>query len=156
MTGPSRSARENRGAQAGRTTPTVVVGFDGTASSQHAMAYAAGVSRRTAGGLVVAYIAPISTSIGLTSFGGGTAPDWPLDDGNWIRRLADEVLHGTATRWQFTVGYGDVAAALAQLGHDHHADALIVGRSRVPARHVLGSVPARLARRAHCPVTVVP
>jgi nucleotide-binding universal stress UspA family protein len=140
----------------GRTTPTVVVGFDGSASSEHAMAYAAGVSRRTGGSLLVAYVVSISPTVGLTSLGTEAVSAWPVDDGVWMRRLAEEVLHGTGIRWRFTTGCGDVAAVLAQVGHDHHADALVVGRSRVPARHVLGSVPARLARRARCPVTVVP
>ena len=156
MTDSSRWAQEIPAAGSGRTTPIVVVGFDGSASSEHAIAYAAGVSRRTGGALLVAYVVSMSPAVGLASLGTEAVSTWPVDDGVWMRRLAEEVLDGTATRWRFTTGCGDVAAVLAQLGHEHHADALVVGRSRVPARHVLGSVPARLARRARCPITVVP
>jgi nucleotide-binding universal stress UspA family protein len=154
MTDSSPWGQEMAAAGCARTTPIVVVGFDGSASSEHAMAYAAGVSRRTGGSLLVAYVVSISPAVGLASLGTEAVTALPIDDGVWMRRLAEEVHHGTAIRWQFTTGCGDVAAVLAQLGHEHHADALVVGRSRV--RHVLGSVPGRLARRARCPITVVP
>jgi hypothetical protein len=95
MTDSSPWRQEMVAAGSGRTTPIVVIRFDGSASSEHAMAYAAGVSRRTGGSLLVAYVVAISPAVGLASLGTGAVSAWPVDDGVWMRRLAEEVLHGT-------------------------------------------------------------
>lgn len=140
------------------TAPKVVVGFDGSRSSEHALVYAAGVSRRTRGALLVAYIAAgcPSASIGLAPFSPEAAMAWRAHDVSWVQELAEELLEGTEIAWQFTTCYGDAAAGLKQLGEQHRVDLLVVGRSRFSARHLLGSVPARLTRHARCPITVVP
>ena len=136
-------------------TANVIVGFDGSRSSEHALAYAAGVSRRTGGALLVAYIAAGGTSIGQAPFTPEAATAWRAYDASRVRKQAEELLKGTGTTWQFTTVYGEAAAGIEQLGERHRADLLVVGRSRVPVRHVFGSVPARLARHARCPITVV-
>lgn len=136
--------------------PKVIVGFDGSPSSEHALAYAAGMSRRTAGSLLVAYIATGGSSVGLAPFPPEAATAWRAYDASRVRKLAEEVLEGTGTDWQFTTAYGEAAAGINQLSARHRVDLLVVGRSRTPVRHVRGSVPARLARHARCPITVVP
>lgn len=144
-------------AMAGRAAgPAILVGFDGSPSSEHALAYAAGLSRRMHGSLAVAYVAPSSSLAGLAPMGLGVCSSAVPDDRAWARRLVQEVLGDAVPRWELTVVEGDVAATLERLVVGHRFDMVVVGRSRSPAAHLLGSVPARLARRAPCPMIVVP
>jgi nucleotide-binding universal stress UspA family protein len=131
----------------------VMVGFDGSITSQHPLAYAAGLSRRIPGALYVAYVAPHPPSIGL---GAEAMAAVPVDDRLWIRELAAAVLQRMPTHWEFISCFGEVTASLERLAQEYRADVLVVGRSRGPRRHFLISVPARLARHARCPITVVP
>jgi nucleotide-binding universal stress UspA family protein len=131
----------------------IMVGFDGSITSQHALAFAAGMSHRIPGALYVAYVAPHPPSIGL---GAEATTAFPIDDSPWIRGVAAEALQRMPTRWEFVSCFGEVAASLERLAQEYRADVLVVGRSRTPRRHLLVSVPARLARRARCPITVVP
>jgi nucleotide-binding universal stress UspA family protein len=131
----------------------VMVGFDGSISSQHALAYAAGLSHRIPGALYVAYVAALPSSIGL---GAEAMIDVPVDDSPWIRELAAELLQHRPTHWEFISYFGEVAPSLELLAREYRADVLVVGRSRAPRLRLLASVPARLARRARCPITVVP
>jgi nucleotide-binding universal stress UspA family protein len=131
----------------------VMVGFDGSITSQRALAYAAGLSHRIPGALYVAYIAPHPPSIGLGAEAMTTAP---VDDSPWIRGMATEVLHRIPTHWEFISCFGEVATSLERLAQEYRADVLVVGSSRAPRLHLLVSVPARLARHARCPITVVP
>jgi universal stress protein family protein len=66
--GDIRAQKTPFGVTGGRTT-AVMVGFDGSPSSHHALAYAAGLSRRLRGALLVAYIAPIPVAPGLGTIG---------------------------------------------------------------------------------------
>lgn len=134
----------------------VMVGFDGSITSQHALAYAAGLSRRIPGALYVAYVAPHPPSIGLTSLAAEAMTAVPVDDSPWIRELAAEVLQRRPTHWEFISYFGEVATSLEHLAQEYRADVLVVGRSRAPRLHLLPTVPARLARHARCPITVVP
>ena len=131
----------------------VMVGFDGSISSQHALAYAAGLSRRIPAALYVAYVAPHPPSITL---GAEATIAVPVDDSPWIRELAAEVLQRRPTHWEFISYFGEVATSLEHLAQEYRADVLVVGRSRAPRLHLLPTVPARLARHARCPITVVP
>jgi nucleotide-binding universal stress UspA family protein len=133
-----------------------MVGFDGSITSQHALAYAAGLSHRIPGTLLVAYIAAHPPSVGLATIGAERMPPVDADDSAWVRGLAAEVLQHRPTPWQFIRCYGEAAIALEQLAQEYRADVLVVGRSRALRRYVLTSVPARLARHARCPITVVP
>ena len=71
-----------------------------------------------------------------------------------VAARAAEVLDGTVPAWEFAAESGDAAHELERLANDRRAVVIITGRSRFPARHVLGSVPARLVRHARRPITV--
>jgi nucleotide-binding universal stress UspA family protein len=133
-----------------------MVGFDGSIASQHALAYAAGLSYRIPGALYVAYVAPHPPSIGLTSLAAEAMTAVPVDDAPRIRDLAAEVLQRRPTHWEFISCCGEVATSLEHLAQEYRADVLVVGRSSAPRLRLLASVPARLARHARCPLTVVP
>jgi len=138
------------------SSAVIVVGFDGSEASEHALVYAAGVSRRVRGSLVVVYAAPTPLVLGSEWFGDQLSSAWLADDGERVRTHVEDTLHGTTSRWQFVLAQGEPATVLKHLVHQHRGDMLIVGQSRSPARHVLGSVPGRLARHTSCPITVVP
>ena len=138
------------------SSAVIVVGFDGSEASEHALVYAAGVSRRIHGSLLVVYAAPNPLVLGSEWFGDQLSSACLADDGAVVRTHAEDNLSGTTSRWQFVLAQGEPATVLKQLVHQHRGDMLIVGQSRSPARHVLGSVPGRLARHSSCPITVVP
>jgi nucleotide-binding universal stress UspA family protein len=138
------------------SAPVVIAGFDGSQASEHALVYAAGVSRRIHGSLLVVYVAPNPLVLGSEWFGDQLSSAWLADDGARVRTHAEDTLHGTTLRWHFVLAQGEPATVLKQLVHEHRGDMLIVGQSRSSARLVLGSVPGRLARHSSCPITVVP
>ncbi|MEU4418270.1 MULTISPECIES: universal stress protein [Nocardia] len=139
--------------------PLIVVGFDTSLASQHALAYAVGAAVRMRAGLLVAYISTLPNPTYLTS----TVPmfgDIPFEsEADQIaaaHHSATEILHDVAVSWSFTVRTGDAAAQLARLADNNNADVLVVGRTSSWLHRKIGSISARLLSRARCPVTVVP
>jgi nucleotide-binding universal stress UspA family protein len=143
----------------GRDGPGVlVVGLDGSNTSHDALAYAVGMARREGSELVIVQVgSPVSTAAAVAAVGGAGVPPDP-DRGIEPVALAthealDELLPG---RWRVVTCEGEPGAELERVAKECQADAIVVGRSRNPGRHLLGSVAARLARRANHPVIVVP
>jgi nucleotide-binding universal stress UspA family protein len=143
----------------GRDGPGVlVVGLDRSATSRDALAYGAGMARREGSKLVIVQVgAPMSTAAAVAAVGGSVLP--PSDD-HGIDALdrptidaLDELLPG---RWHLVLREGEAGAELERVAQECQADAIVVGRSRNPGRHLLGSVAARLVRHANHPVIVVP
>lgn len=146
----------------------LLVGFDMSRSSRHALAYAAGAARRMHATLLVVYVcdtAPVP-AVGVVSLplAGGiapigyepTPPRQVEHTTTAAQQCATDALAGSDVAWRFVVRHGPAAAELDRLATEHHADSLVTGRSGRLARWVCGSVPARLVRRARCPVIVVP
>ncbi len=137
-------------------TPLIIVGFDGSSSSQHALAFAAGVALRMRGSLLVVYVVgaiPMSELTPLAVDAGDTLRESEIEA---VHDLAAEIVGDLGSPWSFRAETGEAAAELDRLANELGADVVVTGRSRFPARHILGSVPARLARHARCPITVVP
>jgi nucleotide-binding universal stress UspA family protein len=134
----------------------VVVGYDGSGSSRHALAYAAGMARRLGRPLLLAYIT--SPSIFCEPLSGQVIA--PIRDSSethrWLLAELDEVCDREGLDVRIVTRQGSPARELAAAADEFGADALVIG---APARiwhQVAGSVPGRLARHAHCPVIVVP
>lgn len=156
MTGRTRPHREQR---EHARVPVVVVGFDGSPSSEHALVYAAGTARRLHATLVIAYIADVAAPaslLGLAPFGPDTVVGLETDRIATAHGAATEILAGLGVWWRFTARAGDPVVELTRLAREESADIVVVGRSSTWWRRLAGSVPARLTRRAGCPVTVVP
>ncbi len=143
----------------GRDGPGVlVVGLDGSNTSRDALAYAIGMARRESAELVIVQVgSPISTAAAVAAVGGSGLPPDP-DHGidpvpATTLEVLDEYLPG---RWRIVTCEGEAGAELERVAEECQADAIVVGRSRNPGRHLLGSVTARLVRRANHPVIVVP
>jgi nucleotide-binding universal stress UspA family protein len=147
------------GFEIGRDGPgLLLVGVDGTPTSVNALAWASGTARREGSELVVVKVHSIISTVAAAAGAAGVVlqpgrpdPSTVLTDG--AMAALDEVLAG---RWRVEVMTGDPAEELERLAREVRADAIVVGRSRNPGRHVLGSVSGRLVRHARHPVIVVP
>ena len=147
-----------------------VVGFDGSASSLHALDAAARLLNDRPGGMEIVYVAHLPAMAAAGLVGDASAEVLQSFD-DTARELADEVqshlqashLRAGAQRWHFQRRDGAIVDNLIAVADDlrlqHGADAevlLVVGRSEHGYHHVLGSVPAGLERRVHYPVIVIP
>jgi nucleotide-binding universal stress UspA family protein len=134
----------------------VVVGYDGSPSSRNALCYAAGVARRLAQPLLIVYVVPFGVycepmtgQVICTMRERGDLEPWLLAELNQICDSEGLDVRVMARR-------GNAAKELAAAADFSSADALVVGASGHPLRHVAGSIPSWLARHARCPVIVVP
>jgi nucleotide-binding universal stress UspA family protein len=125
-------------ALAGRGRHPILAAYDGSAASKHALAYAAGLARRTDRWLVI---------VRIWRFGGRQTER--------IRRLhaelADADLGGLDI--QVVSRIGDPARELIRAGAERRADALVIGASPRLTRALMM---ARVVRHAACPAVVVP
>jgi nucleotide-binding universal stress UspA family protein len=134
----------------------VVVGYDGSAPSRNALAYAAGLARRLGRTLLVAYItSPALFCEPLT--GQVIAPVRDSQETHrWLLAELDEVCDRTGLDVCIVTRQGSPARELAAAADEFHADALVIGAPGHVWHQLAGSVPGWLARHAHCPVIVVP
>lgn len=130
--------------------PSVIVaGYDFSDASKHALVYAAGLAERTGARLVVISAhQPTFATIGFS-------PPTP-DSAEHVTADMREVLGRTPCQCGVLVEYGDPAVVIQRTATAINADVVVVGRTRHPWLHLLGSVPARLMRHATQPVLVVP
>jgi nucleotide-binding universal stress UspA family protein len=134
----------------------VVVGYDGSAPSRNALAYAAGMARRLGRTLLVAYItSPALFCEPLTGQVIAPARD-TKETHRWLLAELDEVCDRTGLDVCIVTRQGSPARELAAAADEFHADALVIGAPGHVWHQVAGSVPGWLARHAHCPVIVVP
>jgi nucleotide-binding universal stress UspA family protein len=134
----------------------VVAGYDGSPSSRHALAYAAGLSRRLERPLLVVHVsAPSIYCEPLTGQVIGTPRD-RMETERWLLAELDEVCDRAGIEVQVATRRGSPARELAAAADEYSADALVIGAPGHRWHHVAGSVPGWLARHAHCPVIVVP
>lgn len=154
--------RDRREAALSRPTPSgdldhpVVAGYDGSPSSRHALAYAAGMARRLGRPLLVAYVcSPGVYCEPLTGQVVGASRDAEEMEG-WLVRELDEVCDRAGLDVRVLTRRGNPARELAAAAREFSADALVIGAPGHLWHQVAGSVPGWLARHARCPVIVVP
>lgn len=163
---PGQSARQPRPARdedplssalpAGELDHPVVAGYDGSPSSRHALAYAAGMSRRLGRPLLLAYITqPGVFCEPLTGQVVGAIRDTEETE-RWLLSELNEVCDGCDLTVRVVTRRGSPARELAAIATESGADALVIGAPGHFWHHVAGSVPGWLARHASCPVIVVP
>jgi nucleotide-binding universal stress UspA family protein len=139
----------------GGTSHPVVAGYDGSPSSRHALAYAAGMARRLGRSLLIVYVLPGICCEPMTGqVIGSTRDDAELR--RWLLAELDQVFDRSDLAVQIVTRRGSPARELAAAADEASADALVVGAPGHPWHHVAGSVPGWLARHAHCPVVVIP
>ena len=136
-------------------TAPILVGYNGSTPSQHALAYAAGMARRMARPLMLAHVRPTPTRYAI-------ADQWipPSDDPaellDWMRTALTDTIDPHGLTVQLVHRSGDAARQLAELAGETHADAIVLGAPEQWVHRIIGSVPVWLARHARCPVIVVP
>ena len=141
----------------GRDGPNVILaGFDGSPTSWHAVAYAAGMARRQGSRLLVVYaVGPSAMAAWAPS--AGVMIEQSLEEGAEELRQELESQRG----WhelgaEFRVERGEAFAVLCRVAEAERADAVIVGASAQAGHRLVGSLAVRLVRSGRWPVTVVP
>ncbi len=134
----------------------VIAGYDGSASSRNALAYAAGVSRRLGRPLLVVYVCssgiycePLTGQVVGAPRDAEALERWLLTELDQITGQAEVEVHVRTRR-------GSPARELAAAAEEFSADALVIGAPRHIWHRLAGSVSGWLARHARCPVIVVP
>jgi nucleotide-binding universal stress UspA family protein len=161
---PGRPARPDPGpdGQAEREVPAlrlehpVVAGYDGSASSRNALAYAAGLSRRLSRPLLIVYVCssgvycePLTGQVVGVPRDADALERWLLAELDQVTGHAEIDVHVRTRR-------GSPARELAAAAEEFSADALVIGAPTHIWHRIAGSVPGWLARHARCPVIVVP
>jgi nucleotide-binding universal stress UspA family protein len=134
----------------------VVIGFDGSLSSERALAYAIGMARRSHCGLVIVHVAnrlPSTVWAGCEPPVFVDVPDHRTEVLGLELSCAD---HLTAVPWILIERGGDICHELEEVGREYEADAIVVGGTHGFVGKLFGSVSGRLARRANRPVVVIP
>jgi nucleotide-binding universal stress UspA family protein len=134
----------------------VVAGYDGSASSRNALAYAAGLSTRLHRPLLIVYVCssgvycePLTGQVVGVPRDADALERWLLAELDQVTGQADIDVHVRTRR-------GSPARELAATAEEFTADALVIGAPTHIWHRIAGSVPSWLARHARCPVIVVP
>ena len=155
--GPDSSANQAKqlaGSHPERDGPAaLVVGVDGSDTSERALHYAFGLARRQGGRIIAVHAVAMMTGYDLT------LPPVPSAEADYERKLK-QAVHGLALEHGvaafFVSMVGDPAAVIVKVARDEHADAIVLGASRALGHKLFGSAAVRAVRRCPCPVTVVP
>ncbi|WP_052851905.1 universal stress protein [Streptomyces avicenniae] len=134
----------------------VVVGFDGSTSSERALAYAVGMARRSHCGLIIVHVA---NRLPTTVWAGCEPPALVDVPDHRTELLGLELAcaeHLSDVPWVLLERGGDICHELEEVGREFVADAIVVGTTHGLLGRLFGSVSGRLARRARRPVIVIP
>ena len=135
---------------------TIVVGYDGSAAAEAALAR--GIERTGASGRLCVVHAWIPPRIlrGSTAYGVYSA--WSYERAELeLEGLAEQHPELASVDWQARVIAGSPANVLAEVATEIGADEIIVGSHGAGrARALLGSVAHGVIHEAACPVTVIP
>ncbi|MET7847845.1 universal stress protein [Streptomyces avermitilis] len=135
----------------------ILVGVDGSDSSFHAAAYAAGLARRQHALLAVVYVQPVmaaGAALGVPV--ADTTDEIAADLIQYIRDATERVKDIFEVRWEFHTFRGDPYNGLVTAADELKADAVVVGASEQAGHRIVGSVAVRLVKAGRWPVTVVP
>jgi nucleotide-binding universal stress UspA family protein len=153
---PETAPAAEPAAPALRLEHPVIAGYDGSASSRNALAYAAGVSRRLGRPLLIVYVCssgvycePLTGQVVGVPRDAEALERWLLSELDQVTGHADMDVHVRTRR-------GSPARELAAAAEEFSADALVIGAPRHFWHRMAGSVSGWLARHARCPVIVVP
>jgi len=134
----------------------VVAGYDGSATSRNALAYAAGLSLRLGRPLLIVYVCssgvycePLTGQVVGVPRDSDALERWLLSELDQVTGHADIDVHVRTRR-------GSPARELAAAADEFSADALVIGAPAHIWHRIAGSVSGWLARHARCPVVIVP
>lgn len=133
----------------------ILVGYDGSTPSSHALAYAAQQAGQQAQPLLLVHIRQNTASYDI-GLGWPEPPQDPTDLVEWLQTELAVTLDARDLPVEIAEGSGNPARRIAELATEHHASTIILGAPEHRLHHHIGSVPAWLARHAQCPVIIVP
>ena len=122
----------------------VVVGFDGSLSSERALAYAVGMAKRQGSGLVIVHVAnrlPATVWAGCEPPVFVDVPDHRTEILGLELACADYL---SDVSWILIERGGDICHELEEVGREYAADAIVVGGTRGLMGRLFGSVAGRL------------
>jgi nucleotide-binding universal stress UspA family protein len=138
---------------------SILVGVDGSITSERAGWYAAGLARRQGARVTAVFVSPIASLAAATPAGAGLAVaqheafSQIADD---MRRRAEEFTAEMGVPITFIFAQGDPFTELRRIADETRADAVVVGASAHAGHRFVGSLAVRLVRAGRWPVTVVP
>jgi nucleotide-binding universal stress UspA family protein len=134
---------------------TIVVGYDQTPGSQHALERAATLAKALGSKLVVTSVTPLMVSIGRS--GGPIDPTDPPEKHAEELKAAREYLEAQGIEADYAPAVGEPAEAIVQLAEERSAEMIVVGTREhgLAARLVGQSVSDSVSHHAHCDVLIV-
>jgi nucleotide-binding universal stress UspA family protein len=153
---PGPDSHAEQAVPALRLEHPVIAGYDGSAPSRNALAYAAGLSVRLGRPLLVMYVCSSGVYCEpLTGQVVGVPRDAEALE-RWLLAELDQVTGNAQVDVHVRTRRGSPARELAAAAEEFSADALVIGAPGRFWHRVAGSVSGWLARHARCPVIVVP
>lgn len=138
--------------------PVIVVGVDGSETSLHAGAYAAGMARRLHGVLVCVYVHTIG---GIGAAAPAVIPALQEAQRDVVAEIKQTIADAQKTPWaeldiELEERSGNPYKEIVAVATERRADAVVVGASMQAGHRLVGSLAVHLVRAAQWPVTVVP
>lgn len=135
----------------------IMVGVDGSPTSERAAAYAAGLARRQRSRLVVVFVGATTSLVGaLYGQAAAAAADTNDELAAVLRSGVQQAAEEMGVPITFLVRHGDPYTELRYTADQLKADMLVVGASAQAGHRFVGSVASRLVRLGRWPVVVVP
>jgi nucleotide-binding universal stress UspA family protein len=137
---------------------SILVGVDGSTTSERAGWYAAGLARRQGASVTAVYVAPVSAGLAVPAAAGVDAARREADEqvADDMRRRAEAFSREFGVPIVFMAVRGDPFTELRRVAEEIRADAVVVGASAHAGHRLVGSLAVRLVKAARWPVTVVP
>lgn len=138
--------------------PVIVVGVDGSETSLHAGAYAAGMARRLRGVLVCVYVHTIG---GIGAASPSVIPALQEAQRDIVAEIKQTIAEAQKLPFdqldiELVERNGNPYKEIVAVATERLADAVVVGASMQAGHRLVGSLAVHLVRAAQWPVTVVP
>ena len=135
---------------------SILVAVDGSDTSLHAAAYAAGLARRQGSELVVVFVHATGSMASMRPESIVGMAETNAETGRQLRTLIEQDAGRLGVRARLVERKGDPAIEIAKVADELRIDAVVVGASSRVGHRLIGALGVHLIRLARWPVTVVP
>ena len=141
----------------GTDGPTrILVGVDGSVTSMHAGAYAAGLARRQGSQIIALYVATTGGLAAGMAATAGALLQTQQEIAAELRAQVEDARERLGLQVKFVQRRGNPYVEIVRVADELRVDAIVIGASTQSGRRLVGSLAERLVRDARWPVTVVP
>ena len=138
--------------------PVIVCGVDGSETSIHAGAYAAGMTRRLHAVLVCVYVHTVG---GISAAAPSVIPAMQEAQRDVVAEIKQTIadaqrVSGESVDIELVERTGNPFKEIVAVATERRADAVVVGASMQAGHRLVGSLAVHLVKTAEWPVTVVP